>query len=225
MEQEEKEFVGQIVGYARVSAVDQNVSRQVKALEVECDKIFVEKVSAAKTENRPQFQEMMRYLREGDILQVTSADRLARSTRDLLDIVQSLKDRGVQVEFLDNPALNTDTPQGEFMLTILAAVAQLERSIIRERQAEGIAIARAAGKYDRAPKLSPEQASEVRKLDALGVPKTAIARKMGCSRHTVYAVLDGIGKYGGVEYCPPISIQLSDPHHSMCPNSHGLARK
>lgn len=200
MEQEEKEFVGQIVGYARVSAVDQNVSRQVKALEVECDKIFVEKVSAAKTSNRPQFQEMMRYLREGDVLQVTSADRLARSTRDLLDIVQSLKDRGVQVEFLDNPALNTDTPQGEFMLTILAAVAQLERSIIRERQAEGIAIARAAGKYDRAPKLSPEQAREVRRLDALGVPKTAIARKMGCSRHTVYAALDRIGKYGEAEY-------------------------
>lgn len=200
MEQEEKEFVGQIVGYARVSTLEQNVSRQVKALEVECDKIFVEKVSAAKTENRPQFQEMLRYLRNGDILQVTSADRLARSTRDLLDIVQSLKDRGVQVEFLDNPALNTDTPQGEFMLTILAAVAQLERSIIRERQAEGIAIARAAGKYDRAPKLSPEQAREVRRLDALGVPKTAIARKMGCSRHTVYAVLDRIGKYAGAEY-------------------------
>lgn len=200
MEQEEKEFVGQIVGYARVSAVDQNVSRQVKALEVECDKIFVEKVSAAKTENRPQFQEMMRYLREGDVLQVTSADRLARSTRDLLDIVQSLKDRGIQVEFLDNPALNTDTPQGEFMLTILAAVAQLERSIIRERQAEGIAIARAAGKYDRAPKLSPEQAREVRELAAMGVPKTAIARKMGCSRHTVYAVLDRIGKYGDSKY-------------------------
>lgn len=200
MEQEEKEFVGQIVGYARVSAVGQNVSRQVKALEVECDKIFVEKVSAAKTSNRPQFQEMMRYLREGDVLQVTSADRLARSTRDLLDIVQSLKDRGVQVEFLDNPALNTDTPQGEFMLTILAAVAQLERSIIRERQAEGIAIARAAGKYDRAPKLSPGQAREVRRLDALGVPKTAIARKLKCSRHTVYAVLDRIGKYAGAEY-------------------------
>lgn len=200
MEQEEKEFVGQIVGYARVSAVDQNVSRQVKALEVECDKIFVEKVSAAKTSNRPQFQEMLRYLREGDVLQVTSADRLARSTRDLLDVVQSLKDRGVQVEFLDNPALNTDTPQGEFMLTILAAVAQLERSIIRERQAEGIAIAKAKGKYDRAPKLNPEQALEVRELDAMGVPKTAIARKMGCSRHTVYAVLDRIGKYGDSKY-------------------------
>lgn len=200
MEQEEKEFVGQIVGYARVSTLEQNVSRQVKVLEVECDKIFVEKVSASKTSNRPQFQEMLRYLREGDVLQVTSADRLARSTRDLLDIVQSLKDRGVQVEFLDNPALNTDTPQGEFMLTILAAVAQLERSIIRERQAEGIAIARAKGKYDRAPKLSPEQAREVRKLAAMGVPKTAIARKMGCSRHTVYAVLDRIGKYAEVQY-------------------------
>ena len=197
---EQEKFVGQIVGYARVSTLEQNVARQLEALEVECDKIFVEKVSAAKTENRPQFQEMLRYLRNGDILQVTSADRLARSTRDLLDVVQSLKDRGVQVEFLDNPALNTDTPQGEFMLTILAAVAQLERSIIRERQAEGIAIARAAGKYDRAPKLSPEQAREVRRLDALGVPKTAIARKLNCSRHTVYAVLDRIGKYAGAEY-------------------------
>lgn len=200
MEQEEKEFVGQIVGYARVSTLEQNVARQLEALEVECDKIFVEKVSAAKTSNRPQFQEMLRYLRDGDILQVTSADRLARSTRDLLDIVQSLKDRGVQVEFLDNPALNTDTPQGEFMLTILAAVAQLERSIIRERQAEGIAIARAAGKYDRAPKLSPDEARQVRELAAMGVPKTAIARKLNCSRHTVYAVLDRIGKYSGAAY-------------------------
>ena len=87
---EQEEFVGQIVGYARVSTLEQNVARQLEALEVECDKIFVEKVSAAKTENRPQFQEMLRYLRNGDILQVTSADRLARSTRDLLDIVQSL---------------------------------------------------------------------------------------------------------------------------------------
>lgn len=200
MEQEEKEFVGQIIGYARVSSVDQNIARQLEALEVECDKIFVEKVSAAKTSNRPQFQEMMRYLREGDILQVTSADRLARSTRDLLDIVQGLKERGVQVEFLDNPALNTDTPQGEFMLTILAAVAQLERSIIRERQAEGIAIARAAGKYDRAPKLSPDEARQVRELAAMGVPKTAIARKLNCSRPTVYAVLDRIGKYSGAAY-------------------------
>ena len=86
------------------------------------------------------------------------------------------------------------------MLTILAAVAQLERSIIRERQAEGIAIAKAKGKYDRAPKLNPEQAREVRRLDALSVPKMAIARKMGCSRHTVYAVLDRIGKYAGAEY-------------------------
>ena len=200
MEQEEKAFVGQGVGYARVSTLEQNVARQLEALEVECDKIFVEKVSAAKTDNRPQFQEMMRYLREGDVLQVTSADRLARSTRDLLDIIQSLKDRGVQVEFLDNPALNTDTPQGEFMLTILAAVAQLERSIIRERQAEGIAIAKAKGKYDRAPKLNPEQARKVCELAAMGVPKTAIARKLNCSRHTVYAVLDRIGKYGDSEY-------------------------
>lgn len=143
---------GQIVGYARVSAADQNLARQLAALEG-CDRVFADKVSGKDTK-RDQLQLMLDYVRQGDTLRVTSADRLARSTRDLLAIVEELKGRGVAVEFLDNPALNTDTPNGQFMLTILGAVAQLERSVIRERQMEGIALAKAEGKYVKAVTLS-----------------------------------------------------------------------
>ena len=135
---------GQVVGYARVSAADQNEARQLEAIG-EVDRLFSEKVSG-KTTDRAQLQEMLSYVREGDTIRVKSPDRLARSTTDLLGMVEQLKAKGVALEFVDNPALNTETPQGSFMLTIVAAVAELERATIRERQAEGIASAKAAGK-------------------------------------------------------------------------------
>lgn len=184
---------GQIVGYARVSAADQNLARQLAALEG-CDRVFADKVSGKDTK-RDQLQMMLDYVRQGDILRVTSADRLARSTRDLLAIVEELKGRGVAVEFLDNPALNTDTPNGQFMLTILGAVAQLERSVIRERQMEGIALAKAEGKYVKAPKLSDEQIDQARRQVQGGVPKAAVARELGVSRQTLYNALAGTGRY------------------------------
>lgn len=184
---------GQVVGYARVSAADQNLARQLKSLEG-CDRVFADKLSGKNTD-REQLQEMLRYVRDGDTLRVTSPDRLARSTRDLLALVEGLKERGVAVEFLDNPALNTDTPQGAFMLTILGAVAELERSVIRERQLDGIAMAKAAGKYERAPKLTPEQITEARQRADSGVPKARVARDLGVSRQTLYAALSGTGKY------------------------------
>ncbi len=184
---------GQVVGYARVSSVDQNLARQMKALEG-CDRIFADKLSGKDTA-REQLQEMLRYVREGDTLRVVSPDRLARSTRDLLAMVEELKGRGVSVEFLDNPALNTDTPQGEFMLTVLAAMAQLERSVIRERQAEGIAAAKAAGTYKRAARLSSQQVGEARERLAAGVSKASVARDLGVSRQTLYAALKGEGVY------------------------------
>ncbi|WP_099332885.1 recombinase family protein [Actinomyces minihominis] len=188
---------GQIVGYARVSAVDQNLDRQLKALEG-CDRVFTDKLSGKNTE-RPELQEMMRYVRDGDVLRVTSADRLARSTRDLLELVETLKERGVSVEFVDSPALNTDTPNGIFMLTILGAVAELERSVIKERQAEGIAIAKANGVYDRTTKLTPEQIEEAREQVEAGVPKAQVARRLKVSRQTLYTALAGEGKYAAVE--------------------------
>lgn len=188
------EHKGQIVGYVRVSAVDQNEARQLEALG-EVDRLFSEKVSGKNTSDRKQLKEMLAYVRDGDTVRVKSPDRLARSTTDLLSLVGLLRSKGVAIEFVDNPALNTDTPQCEFMLTILAAVAQLERATIRERQAEGIAIAKRNGVYDRAPKLSPEQIAKARQRVDSGVPKARVARDLGVSRQTLYAALSGTGKY------------------------------
>lgn len=187
---------GQVVGYVRVSSADQNAARQVEAMG-EVDRLFCEKVSG-ESNNRIQLQEMVAYVREGDVVRVKSPDRLARSTTDLLEIVQQLKSKGTAIEFVDNPALNTATPQGEFMLTVLAAVAQLERATIRERQAEGIAIAKRNGVYDRAPKLDPKQVRWARQKVANGVPKAKVARDLGVSRQTIYAALNGSGKYSEV---------------------------
>ena len=149
---------GQVVGYVRVSAADQNEARQFEALGA-VDKMFSEKVSGKNVQ---------------------------------------LKAKGVALEFVDNPALNSDTPQGEFMLTILAAIAQLERKTIRERQAEGIVIAKRDGKYEKAPKLALEQITEARKRVDAGVPKALVARDLGVSRQTLYAALNGSGKYAAL---------------------------
>jgi DNA invertase Pin-like site-specific DNA recombinase len=185
---------GQLVGYVRVSAADQNEARQLDALGP-VDRLFSEKVSGKNTDDRVQLQEMLIYVRDGDKVRVKSPDRLARSTTDLLALVEQLKAKGVALEFIDNPALNTDTPQGEFMLTVLAAIAQLERKVIRERQAEGIAIAKRNGVYNRVLKLSPEKIQLARTRIAQGVPKAMVARDLGVSRQTLYAALNGSGKY------------------------------
>lgn len=176
-----------------MSATDQKLDRQIEALG-DVDKLFPEKVSGA-TRERPQLAAMLDWVREGDTVRVKSPDRLARSTRDLLALIEELKDKGVQVEFVDNPALNTGSPQGTFMLTILGAVAELERATIRERQAEGIALAKAKGTYERAPKLSNAQVGEARDRIAAGVPKAKVARELGVSRQTLYSALAGKGVY------------------------------
>lgn len=186
--------IGQVVGYVRVSALDQNEARQVEALS-DVGRVFSEKVSGKNINDREQLKELLAYVREGDTVRVKSPDRLARSTRDLLDLVEQFKEKGVAVEFVDNPALNTSTPQGEFMLTILAAVAQLERATIRERQAEGIAIAKRNGVYKRSPKLTSEQIAHARERVEACVPKAKVARDLGVSRQTLYAALGGQGRY------------------------------
>lgn len=185
---------GQVVGYARVSAADQNEARQLSALG-SVDKLFSEKASGKNAKDRGQLQEMLTYVRDGDKVRVKSPDRLARSTTDLLALVEQLKAKGVALEFIDNPALNTDTPQGEFMLTVLAAIAQLERKTIRERQAEGIAIAKKNGVYDRGLKLTPDQIELARQRIAHDVPKAKVARDLGVSRQTLYTALNGSGRY------------------------------
>ena len=187
---------GQVVGYVRVSAIDQNEARQVEALG-EVDRLFSEKVSGKNTD-RPRLQEMLAYIREDDLVRVKSPDRLSRSTRDLLSLIEQIQGKGAQIEFVDNPSLNTDTPQGTFMLTILGAVAELERATIRERQAEGIAIAKRNGVYKRAAALSRDQIEAARERVSAGVPKAAVARDLGVSRQTLYTALAGGGIYGDV---------------------------
>ena len=182
---------GKIIGYARVSAADQNLDRQLEALS-KADKVFTEKASGKNTRDRPELSRMLEYVRDGDTVLVKSP------TTDLLALIEQLREKDVSVEFIDNPALNTDTPQGEFMITVLAAMAQLERATIRERQAEGIAIAKKKGTYARTMSLSPEQIVEARERIAGGVPHARVARELGVSRTTLYAALSGTGAYAGV---------------------------
>lgn len=184
---------GQLIGYVRVSTADQNPARQLAALG-DVDETFEEKLSG-KNRDRPALARMIGYARAGDTVRVKSPDRLSRSTIDLLNIIEELKTKGVAVEFVDNPQLNTDDKMGSFMLTILAAVAEMERATIRERQAEGIILAKERGVYDRGPKLTPEQITEARGRVNLGVPKAVVARELGVSRTTLYTALAGKGRY------------------------------
>lgn len=136
------------IGYARVSTEEQNEARQLHSFEGYTEKIkkvFIDKMSGKDTK-RPQLQAMLDYVREGDVVVVSDFSRLARSTRDMLRIVQELTDKGVGLISLKEN-IDTDTPQGRFMLTVFAALAELERETILQRQREGIAIAKQQGKY------------------------------------------------------------------------------
>lgn len=134
------------VGYVRVSTLEQNPARQEKLMaEYGVERIYEEKISG-KDLNRPEFTEMMSFLREGDTLYVESFSRLSRSTRDLIDTVQELNARGVSL-VSHKEKLDTTTPQGRLVMTVFAAIYEFERENILERQREGIAIAKAAGKY------------------------------------------------------------------------------
>ena len=136
------------IGYARVSTMEQNEARQLHSFEGYTEKIkkvFIDKLSGKNTD-RPQLQAMLSYVREGDVVVVSDFSRLARSTRDMLQIVQELTDKGVGLVSLKEN-VDTDTPQGRFMLTVFAALAELERETILQRQREGIALAKQQGKY------------------------------------------------------------------------------
>lgn len=181
---------GQTVGYARVSSVQQNAARQVEALEGVA-RLFTDKMSGKSTE-RPALTELLSYVREGDTVRVASLDRLARNMRDMLALVESLTDKGVTVEFIkENLTFNgQDNAMSKMLLGIFASIAQWERETIRERQAEGIAIAKAKGVYKgRAKALSPEQVADARKSIGEGIPKAKVARDLGVSRQTLYAAL------------------------------------
>lgn len=136
------------IGYARVSTEEQNEARQLESFRTfhePISKTFIDKCSG-KNMNRPQLKAMLEYVREGDVVVVSDFSRLARSTKDMLQIVQDLTDKGVGlISMKEN--LDTETPQGKFMLTVFAALAELERATILQRQREGIEIAKSEGKY------------------------------------------------------------------------------
>lgn len=181
------------IGYVRVSTVDQNSGQQIEAIGT-IDKLFIDRASGKDT-HRPQLETLRAYVRDGsdDAVKVKSVDRLARSAQDLLALLQEFESKGVSVEFIDAPALSTDTRSGKFTLTVLAAVAEL----VKERQREGIALAKAKGKYQRGPKLAPEQIAEGHRFIEQGVPKTRVAAQFGVSRWTLADALAGKGVYGG----------------------------
>lgn len=181
---------GQIVGYVRVSSADQNDARQVEAL-AGTDRLFVDKLSGKNTE-RPALTEMLGYVREGDTVRVASLDRLARNLDDLRRLVTDLTAKGVRVEFVKEALTFTGeaNPMSKLLLSMLGAVAEFERELIRERQAEGIAIAKAKGVYKgRKPALSAEQVEQAKSKVAQGVPKAVVARDLGVSRQTLYSAL------------------------------------
>lgn len=181
---------GQTVGYIRVSSAEQNDARQLVG--VALNKVFTDKASGKDTQ-RPQLQAMLEFVREGDTVVVHSMDRLARSLRDLEGIVKGLTTRGVTVSFLSQGMTFTgdDSPMNTLMLQMLGAVSQFERSLILERQREGIAIAKAKGDVykGRKPSLDAAGVAELRRLVAEGIPKAQVAARLGISRTTLYANL------------------------------------
>ena len=177
---------GKRVGYVRVSSVDQNTGRQLDG--VDLDKTFTDKASG-KDAKRPQLQAALDYLRDGDVLVVHSMDRLARNLDDLRRIVLELTERGVQVQFVKEGMLFTgeDSAMSKLLLSVMGAFAEFERSLLKERQREGIAIAKKEGVYKgRKPSLTTERAMELRARVAVGEKKTALAREFGITRETLY---------------------------------------
>lgn len=182
---------GQKVGYIRVSSVEQNTRRQLDGIEV--DRFFIDKASGKNT-NRPKFQEMLNYVREGDQIIVHSMDRFARSLKDLVTEVDQLVKRGVALQFVKENITFTaqSTPMDNLMLQLMGAFAQFEREIILERQKEGIKIAAAQGKYKgRVHKLNYEQAEALRQAwkDGKYSSKMALGKAFGISRQAVYRYL------------------------------------
>jgi len=178
---------GQRVAYVRVSTEDQNTARQLDGVDV--DKMFTDHASGKDT-SRPQLAEALRYVREGDTLVVHSMDRLARSLPDLRRLVDELTGRGVTVQFVkENMSFTRDesSPFATLMLNMLGAFAEFERSMILERQREGISIAKAAGKYrGRQPALTDVQTEELRQRLVAGESVSALAREFGVARQTIY---------------------------------------
>ncbi len=187
---------GQMVGYIRVSTVAQNTDRQLSGVEV--DKVFTDKVSGKSTD-RTELKRCIEYIREGDTLIVHSLDRLARNLKDLRNIMDELLAKGVEVKFVKEGWTFKPggiDPTATLMLSIMGAIAEFERMLILERTKEGVALAKAAGKFKgRKPVMDEEKLEQAKRLIASGVPKAKVAKQFKIDRGSLYKYLrEGVSR-------------------------------
>jgi DNA invertase Pin-like site-specific DNA recombinase len=181
-----------IVGYARTSTAEQEAGLEAQERDIRAagsTKVFTEQVSSVV--RRPQLEAALDFVREGDVLMVAKPDRLARSVADLLAIIARLDAKGVALRVLSmgGQSIDTGTPTGKLMLTMLGAVAEFERELMLERQREGIAKAKADGRYKGRVPTAQRKADEVLKRKADGMSADAIAKQLGIGRASVYRIL------------------------------------
>ena len=180
-------------GYARVSSLDQDTSLQAETLrQAGCHRIWEEKASGTSRQHRNELDSLLGFLREGDTLVITRIDRLARSMKDLQDIVHDLKERGISLQATEQP-VDTSTAAGKAFLDMLGVFAEFETNLRRERQMEGIAKAKAAGKYKGKAPLPRDKPEEVVQLFKDGVRQVDIVKRAGIGRTSVHNILKGAG--------------------------------
>lgn len=178
------------IAYVRVSTADQNEARQIECLKrYQIEKWFIEKISASST-NRPKLQEMLSFVREGDCIFIHDFSRMARNTGDLMQLIDQLQERGIQLVSCKE-SIDTSTATGKLMLTVLAAINEFERSILLERQREGIALAKERGEYHGRKRIEPppDFPTLVQQLRNGELTKTELANQMGVSRPTLNRLL------------------------------------
>ena len=183
---------GMKIGYARVSTLDQNLDLQMQALrEAGCKKIFREKISGASRE-RPEFQRMLDQVREGDTIVVWKLDRLARSTRDLLNTMETIREAGGKFQSLSEPWADTTSHAGRMIMTVFAGIAEFERDLIRERTgARRVAAQKRGVRFGRPRKLNPDQVKLAKRLLDEGKLVSEIAQTFGVHVATVYRLATG----------------------------------
>lgn len=179
-----------LIGYARVSTDDQDLRLQRAALkEAGCHRTFEEKASGVKR-NRPELARMLDQIRDGDVVVVTRLDRLARSTKDLLDVAETLKEAGAGLRSLAEPWADTTSPAGRMVLTVFAGIAEFERELIRQRTSSGRVAAKARGvRFGRPSKLTADQIALAHRLVGEGTSVRAAAELLKCHHATLYRAL------------------------------------
>ncbi|WP_070962859.1 recombinase family protein [Vibrio sonorensis] len=182
-------MIGQRIGYIRVSSFDQNPDRQLDGIAT--DRTFIDRASGKSIE-RPQLEEMLQFAREGDTIIVHSMDRLARNLDDLRTLVRNLTSKGIDIQFCKEQLTftNNDSPMSQLLLSVMGAFAEFERALLKERQKEGIEIAKRQGKYrGRKRALDEAQIAELKVRANAGEVRSTLAKEYGISRETLYSYL------------------------------------